>query len=72
RDVAGRDFSVEELPEVDLSGGAFFVVLAEKMADLDLLRETFPGGVETPFYSDVDGRLLFVMYEVQPARHGGP
>lgn len=72
RDVTGRDFSVEELPEVDPSGGALFVVLAEKMADLDLLRDTFPNSMETPFYSEVDGRLLFVMVEVQPARQGGP
>ncbi|MGB9888461.1 MAG: glycosyltransferase family 39 protein, partial [Anaerolineae bacterium] len=72
RDVTGRNFSVEDLPEVDLSGGALFVVLAEKRADLDLLRVHFPDGVETPFYSEVDGRLLFVMYEVQPAQPGGP
>jgi len=72
RDVVGRDFSVEELPEVDVSHGALFVVLAEEIAGLDLLRETFPNGVETPFYSEVNGRLLFVMYEVQPAQPGGP
>ncbi len=72
RDVAGQDFLVEELPGVDPSGGALFVVLAEKIADLDLLRNAFPMGTETPYYSDVDGRLLFVMYEVQPTRHGGP
>jgi 4-amino-4-deoxy-L-arabinose transferase-like glycosyltransferase len=72
RNVTGRDFSVEELPEVDPSDGALFVVLAEKIADLDLLRDTFPDGVETPFYSEVDGRLLFVMYEVQQAWHRGP
>ncbi len=71
RDVAGQDVSVEELPEIDLSGGALFVVLAEKMADLDFLRETFPNGVETPFYSEADGRLLFILYEIQPNRSGG-
>ncbi len=72
REATGRDFSVEELPEVDLRDGALFVVLAEKIAGLDLLREALPGGSETPFRSEVDGRLLFVMYEVQPDRSGGP
>ncbi|MDW8068062.1 MAG: glycosyltransferase family 39 protein [Anaerolineae bacterium] len=72
RGVAGQDFSVEELPQVDPSNGALFVVLAEKMADLDLLRDAFPNGVETSYHSDVNGRLLFVTYEVPPSRHGGP
>ncbi len=72
RDVTGRDFSVEELPEVDPSGGALFIVLGEKTADLDLLRDALPNGVETPFYSEVDGRLLFTMYEIQTDRRGGP
>lgn len=65
RDIVGRDFSVEELPEVDVSPGALFVVLAEKMGDLDALRAAFPQGEETPIYSDADGRLLFVFYEVR-------
>lgn len=64
RDVAGRDFSVEELPEVDVSHGALFVVLAEKIGDLDALRAAFPQGEEIPVYSDVDGRLLFVFWVV--------
>jgi 4-amino-4-deoxy-L-arabinose transferase-like glycosyltransferase len=64
RDVTGRDFSVEELPEVDVSPGALFVVLAEKMGDLDALRAAFPQGEETPVYSDADGRLLFIFYEI--------
>jgi hypothetical protein len=64
RDVTGQDFSVEELPEVDVSRGALFVVLAEKMGDLDALRAAFPQGEETPVYSDADGRLLFIFYEI--------
>ena len=64
RDVTGRDFSVEELPEVDVSRGALFVVLAEKIGDLDALRAAFPQGEETPVYSDADGRLLFIFYEI--------
>ena len=67
RDVTGRDFSVEELPEVDVSRGALFVVLAEKIRDLDALRAAFPQGEETPVYSDADGRLLFIFYEIHPA-----
>ena len=67
RGVTGRDFSVEELPEVDVSRGALFVVLAEKMGDLDALRAAFPQGEETPVYSDADGRLLFIFYEIHPA-----
>lgn len=65
RDVAGRDFSPEtDIGTVDPSRGALFVVLAEKSANLDRLRSAFPGGKEIPFYSEVDGRLLFVFYEV--------
>ncbi|MGQ9709071.1 MAG: ArnT family glycosyltransferase [Anaerolineae bacterium] len=70
RDVAGREFSVEELPEVDVSHGALFVVLAEKIGDLDALRTAFPQGEETPIYSAVDGRLLFVFWAVNPVKPG--
>ncbi|MDW7992571.1 MAG: glycosyltransferase family 39 protein [Anaerolineae bacterium] len=64
RGVTGRDFSAEEIPELDISRGALFVVLAEKREDLDLLRVVFPDGQEAAFYSSADGRLLFTLYEV--------
>ncbi|MBC7227707.1 MAG: hypothetical protein H5T61_10810, partial [Thermoflexales bacterium] len=72
RDVTGRNFSVEELPEVDLSRGALFVVLAEKIADLNRLRDAFPGGTETFYSSEVDGRLMFAVYELPPNGLEGP
>jgi len=52
--------------EPDLSRGARFVFLPERLVELDALRARVPGGVQTPAYSDADGRLLYVSYEVAP------
>ncbi len=68
RAVEGRDWAPEEGFEgIDLSRGALFVVLAERLDDLTQIQAAFPSGSATPFYSQVDGRLLFVLYRV-PAR----
>jgi len=65
REVNGRDFVPQENSEpVDCSRGALFVVLGEKASDLDAIRALCPGGTTTHFSSSVDGRLLFVLYEV--------
>jgi hypothetical protein len=55
-----------ELPEPDLSAGARFVFLPERLDELAAVRARVPGGTETPVYSDADGRLLYVLYEVAP------
>jgi hypothetical protein len=52
--------------EPDLSRGARFVFLPERLVELDAVRARVPGGVQTPAYSDADGRLLYVSYEVAP------
>lgn len=72
RHLEGRDFSpAEGFAGIDLSRGALFVVLGEKLADLNLIQDGLSrdvGQVEPPrpYYSPVDGRLLFVVYEVPP------
>lgn len=66
RGVTGRDFSPEnDMGTVDVSRGALFVVLAERSADLDIIRSAFPGGETTTFHSPADGRLLFFLYEIR-------
>lgn len=68
RTVEGRDWAPEEGFEgIDLSRGALFVVLAERLDDLTQIQAAFPSGLATPFYSEAGGRLLFVLYHV-PAR----
>ena len=50
--------------EHDLDRGARFVLLPERLGELATIRARVPGGVEIPVYSEADGRLLYVMYEV--------
>ena len=69
RDVAGTDVPPPgegEPLEPDLSRGARFVFLPERLVELDAVRARVPGGVRTPVYSSADGRLLYVLYEVAP------
>ncbi len=70
RNVDGRDYAPGAEIAADLSRGALFVVVADNEADLTLLRTAFPGGTSAAYYSPVDGRLLFVIYEVPPRRSG--
>jgi len=72
RDVTGMDVPPSEqgeAPAPDLSQGAFFVFLPERLSELEAVRAQAPGGVEMPVYSSADGRLLYVTYEV-PAETG--
>ena len=72
RDVTGIDVPPperDEAPVPDLSRGARFVFLPERLSELEAVRGQAPGGVETPVYSSADGRLLYVTYEV-PAETG--
>lgn len=70
RGVEGRDVPLpggEEVgEEPDLSRGARFVFLPERLNELTAVQAQAPGGVAEPVYSDADGRLLYVMYEVAP------
>jgi hypothetical protein len=68
RGIAGIDvppLGEGEAPELDLSRGARFVFVSERLAELDAVREQYPGGEETAVYSDVDKRLLYVLYKVE-------
>ncbi len=62
-----RGFPGEDVPQgkvpVTLSGPARFAVMPERAADLGLIRERYPGGVETELNAP-DGRLLMVVYDV--------
>ncbi|MDY7078671.1 MAG: glycosyltransferase family 39 protein [Chloroflexota bacterium] len=51
--------------EPDLSQGARFVFLPERLGELDAVRARHPGGLETPVLSSADGRLLYVLYTVE-------
>jgi len=55
-----------EPPVPDLSHGARFVFLLERLGELNDVRAQCPGGVEMPVYSNASGRLLYVLYEVAP------
>jgi hypothetical protein len=44
--------------------GAHYVFLPHRLEELDQIRQQLPGGVEQPFYSEFDGRLLFTLYTV--------
>ena len=69
QDLEGRDIFPEDgLEDVEDGRGGLFVVTAEKLDDLDLIRGWFPGGESRPFYSESDGRMLFVLYEVPAGR----
>jgi len=52
--------------EFDVSGGARFVFLPQRLGELETIREQFPGGERTDVHSAADARLLYVMYEVDP------
>jgi 4-amino-4-deoxy-L-arabinose transferase-like glycosyltransferase len=48
----------------DLSHGVRFVFLPERLGELEGIRTRYPTGAETFVNSDADGRLLYVLYEV--------
>jgi hypothetical protein len=50
----------------DLTRGALFVFLSERLSELEDIRARYPDGVETPVYSSASGRLLYLLYEVAP------
>jgi 4-amino-4-deoxy-L-arabinose transferase-like glycosyltransferase len=69
RDVRGMDIlppDEGEPPPPDLTHGARFVFLPHRFDELEAIRTQYPGGEESSVYSDVDGRLLYTLYEVPP------
>jgi hypothetical protein len=69
QDMEGRDIFPEEgLADVEDDRGGLFVVITAKLDNLDLIRGQFPGGEARPFYSESDGRMLFMLYEVPAGR----
>ena len=58
----------EDRPPVslDVSDGARFVFLPQRLGELETVREQFPGGERMDVHSMADGRLLYVVYEVEP------
>ena len=56
-----------EPPAVETSHGARFVFLPERLAEMEAIQANYPYGIEQAAYSDADGRLLYVMYDVAPA-----
>jgi predicted membrane-bound mannosyltransferase len=50
----------------DVSGGARFVFLPHRLGELESVRGRFPSGEERYVYSQIDNRLLYVLYEVPP------
>jgi hypothetical protein len=49
-----------------VSGPTFFIVLRERLDELDEIQEQHPNGDLYEFYSEADGRLMFTSYEVFP------
>jgi hypothetical protein len=66
--VEGMDVPPEgitALPTPDARRGARFVFLPERLEELTSVRARFPTGVEKAVHSTDDGRLLYVLYEVE-------
>ncbi len=51
-------------PELQGGGPTLFVVLRERLDELEALSAKYPSGSLTEFNSPADGRLMFIVYEV--------
>lgn len=47
-----------------VSGQTLFVVLRERLDELEAIKAQYPYGSLREFYSEADGRLMFVVYDV--------
>jgi len=56
-------FNLREL-DIQSYQTACFLFLPERVKELETVRTHYPGGTESVVYSDADGRLLYVLYEV--------
>lgn len=69
RDVHGKSVPPKD-QEPDyptpISKPTLFVVLRERLDELDAIQARHPGGRLREFHSDADGRLMFVTYKVWP------
>jgi hypothetical protein len=52
--------------EFDLSRGARFVVIPERIDELAAIRQAHPGGSIRSFVSEVNGRTMCTLYEIGP------
>jgi hypothetical protein len=66
RDTIIRDVQEGEDPTstFDDAGGVRFAFLPHRLAELETIRQRFPGGRERSVHSSIDGRLLYTLYEV--------
>jgi 4-amino-4-deoxy-L-arabinose transferase-like glycosyltransferase len=67
RDVSGVSVPPKDQePDypTDVHGPTLFVVLQERLDELGTIRDRHRNGRWREFYSEVDGRLMFVVYEV--------
>ena len=67
RDVPGTNVSPgDQAPDFPppTSGPALFIVLGERLNELDAIRAQHQGGRLYEFHSKANGRLMFVVYEV--------
>ena len=63
-DVPPRDSG--QAVDLDVSQGAWFVFVPQRIGELDAVRTEYPGGDEEHVYSTADGHLVYVMYQVGP------
>jgi len=69
RDVPGVNAPPEhEDPDfrTPISGPTFFIVLRERLGELDEIQKRHPNGDLYEYYSEADGRLMFTSYAVFP------
>lgn len=55
-----------DVPAIDPNRGMRFVFLPERIDEIDEVATQYPSGIAKPFYSTVDERLIFTIYEVAP------
>lgn len=66
-DAVGMDVYPPEqgkVPDPVAIREGYFVFLPHRLDELEPVKQELPGGVERSFYSEFDGRLLFVVYTV--------
>lgn len=65
-DVTGSiDEAVSQAMELQKKN-AVFIFIPQRMEELQRVREAFPEGRESGFYSPVDSHLMVTLYEVAP------
>jgi hypothetical protein len=52
--------------ETQVDGHTLFVVLRERLSELDAIQVRHPNGRMQEYHSKADGRLMFIAYEVRP------